>query len=83
MDAGRILYLKPKTVPTKIMVLIDGNRVLMFSIRKAATDRSADYENIYAVFCEVTEGKIAPHVEVLDSAVAEKAFDLSAIQEMR
>jgi ketosteroid isomerase-like protein len=80
-EAGKILYPDPSAGTSKVMaVLADGDWVSLLHVKTAPTNRVPDYTNIYAVFCEVINGKIATQVEVLDSARAAQAFDFSALR---
>lgn len=80
LAAGRVLYPRPEAATTEVITtLADGNWVAVLMIRRAPTNLISDYENMYAIFYEVIDGKIATMVENLDTALAERSFDFSAL----
>jgi ketosteroid isomerase-like protein len=80
-EAGKVLYPDPSAGSTeRLAVLAEGDWVSILQLKTAPTNRVPDYRNIYAVFCEVVDGKIATQVEVLDSVVAAEAFDFTALR---
>ena len=48
--------------------------------RRAPTNKVEDYENLYALFFEVIDGKIHTQVEMLDFRVSAEKFDLTALE---
>ena len=81
MAIGRTVYPDPGAAPSQVIAaLADGNWVAVLLIRRAPTNRVANYENMYAIFCEVIDGKIATFVENYDTALAGQAFDLSSFE---
>jgi ketosteroid isomerase-like protein len=78
--AGRILYPDGIAERTHHVLASDGRTVAtLFSLR-ARTHTGADYENLYGMFLDVHDGRVVSLVEVLDSRVADRAFDLTALQ---
>jgi ketosteroid isomerase-like protein len=81
-DAGRILYPKPDEAEVEELVMLaDGDWVSALLLRRAETNKVKDYENIYAMFFEIRDGKIQTQVEMLDFRVAMDKFDLSALED--
>lgn len=79
-DAGRILYPKPEEAQVEeLAMLADGDWVAALLLRRAETNKVKDYENLYAMFFEVRDGRIHTQVEMLDFRVAMDKFDLSAL----
>ena len=79
-DAGRILYPEPESATNEhLAVVAEGAWVAVLLKRRAVTNKVDDYENLYAMFYEVIDGKIATQVEILDFRVAADKFDLSAL----
>ncbi len=77
---ARLLYPQPGAATTEVLaILADGNWVSVLLIRRAPTNLVAKYENMYAIFYEVIDGKIATMVENLDTALAQQSFDFSAL----
>jgi ketosteroid isomerase-like protein len=60
-------------------VVAEGSWVAMLTDREAVTNKGAHYENVYAMFFEVVDGRIATQVELLDFRVSSDKFDLSAL----
>ena len=60
-------------------MVADGDWVAVLLKRRARTNKVEDYENLYGMFYEVIDGKIATQVEMLDFRVAADKFDLSAL----
>lgn len=80
LAAGRVLYPQPEAATSEVItILADGDWVAVLMIRRAPTNRVANYENMYAIFCEVIDGKIATIVENFDTALAARSFDFSAL----
>ena len=77
--AGRALYPHGIAGRTHHALLSSGGTVATLVSLRARTNRGVDYENLYAMFFDVHQGRIATMVEVLDSRVAAAAFDLSAL----
>jgi hypothetical protein len=79
-DAGRILYPEPESATNEhLAVIAEGDWVAVLLKRRARTNKVDDYENLYTMFYEVIDGKIATQVEMLDFRVAADKFDLSAL----
>ena len=79
-DAGRILYPEPESATNEhLAVVAEGDWVAVLLKRRARTNKVEDYENLYGMFYEVIDGKIATQVEMLDFRVAADKFDLSAL----
>jgi len=79
-DAGRLLYPEPESATNETLaVLADGDWVAVLLIRRARTNKVDDYENIYAMFYEVLDGRIHTQVEMLDFRVSTDMFDLSVL----
>jgi ketosteroid isomerase-like protein len=77
--AGRALY--PHGVAGRThhaLVAGDGTVATLASLR-ATTNKGVDYENLYGMFFDVQDGRIAAMVEVLDTRISATAFDLSAM----
>jgi len=76
---GRILY--PKGIADRVhhVLVSDGRTVATLVSMRAVTNKGVDYENLYGMFFDVHEGRIASLIEALDNRVADAAFDLSAI----
>jgi ketosteroid isomerase-like protein len=80
-DAGRILYPRPEEATREILATTaTGDWVSILLIRRAPTNKVEDYENLYALFFEVVDGKIHTQVEMLDFRVSAEQFDLSALE---
>ena len=62
-----------------LAVVADGDWVAVLLKRRARTNKVKDYQNLYGMFYEVIDGKIATQVELLDFRVAADKFDLSAL----
>ena len=60
-------------------MLADGDWVAVLLKRREVTNKVDDYENLYTMFYEVIDGKIATQVEMLDFRVAADKFDLTAL----
>jgi ketosteroid isomerase-like protein len=79
-DAGRILYREPESATNEhLAVIAEGDWVAVLLKRRARTNKVDDYENLYGMFYEVIDGKIATQVEILEFRVAADKFDLSAL----
>ena len=80
-EAGRLLYPKPDEAVVKHeVVLADDRWVSVLLTRRAVTNKREDYENVYAMFFEIVDGKIQTEVELLDFRVAAEKFDLSVLE---
>jgi ketosteroid isomerase-like protein len=77
---GRLLY--PSGIAERVhhVLLSDGSTVATLVSMRAVTNRGVPYENLYGMFFDVVDGRIASMVEVLDDRVAAAAFDLEAIR---
>ena len=79
-DAGKVLYPKPEEAEVEeLAMLADGDSVSALLLRRAETNKVKDYENLYAMFFEVRDGKIQTQVEMLDFRVSTDKFDLSVL----
>ena len=77
--AGRVLYPEGIAGRTHHVLVSDGTTVAtLFSLR-ARTHIGVDYENLYGMFVDVHNGRIASLVEVYDTRVGGAAFDLSVL----
>lgn len=77
--AGRVLYPEGIAGRTHHALVSDGTTVAtLFSLR-ARTHLGVDYENLYGMFVDVHDGRVASLVEVYDTRVADAAFDLSVL----
>jgi len=80
IDAARVLYPHPEAATTEVIAsLADGNWVAVLLIRRSPTNLVANYENMYAMFYEVIDGKIVTFVENLDMSLVAQSFDFSAL----
>jgi ketosteroid isomerase-like protein len=77
--AGRAFYPHGVAGRTHHALLTDGTTVATLVSLRAVTNRGVDYENLYGMFFDVHDGRIASMVEVLDNRVAAEAFDYSAL----
>lgn len=77
--AGRVLYPFGALRTTERRAVAEDGWVAMLVDREAVTNRGAHYENVYAMFYEVVEGRIATQVELMDFRVSSDKFDLSAL----
>jgi ketosteroid isomerase-like protein len=77
--AGRALYPHGLAGRTHHALVASGGTVATLVSLRATTNRGVDYENLYAMFFDVHQGRIATMVEVLDSRVSAAAFDLTAL----
>jgi ketosteroid isomerase-like protein len=77
---GRILY--PHGIGGRVhhVLVSDGSTVATLVSLRAETNRGVAYENLYGMFFDVHEGRIASMVDVLDGRVAAGAFDLDALR---
>jgi ketosteroid isomerase-like protein len=76
---GRILY--PHGIADRVhhVLVSDGSTVATLVSLRAETHLGVAYENLYGMFFDVHDGRIASMVELLDSRVAATAFDLAAL----
>ena len=77
--AGRILYPDGIASRTHHVLVSDGTTVATLCSLRARTHLGVDYENLYGMFVDVHDGRVASLVEVYDSRVADAAFDLSIL----
>ena len=77
--AGRVLYPEGIAGRTHHVLVSDGTTVATLFTLRARTHISVDYENLYGMFVDVHDGRIASLVEVYDTRVADAAFDLSVL----
>jgi len=77
---GRILYPEGIANRTHHVLVSDGRTVATLLSMRAKTNKEIDYENLYGMFFDVHDGRIASLVEVLDGSVADASFDLSEIE---
>lgn len=77
--AGRVLYPFGALRTTERRAVAEDGWVAMLVDREAITNRGAHYENVYAMFYEVVDGRIATQVELMDFRVSSDKFDLSAL----
>ncbi len=61
------------------VLVSDGATVATLVSLRARTNRGIDYENLYGMFFDVHDGRIASMVDLLDGRVADAAFDLSVL----
>ena len=79
-DAGKLLYPDPASATNEYLAVIaEGDWVAVLLKRRARTNKVDDYENIYAMFYEVRDGRIQTQVEMLDFRVSTDKFDLSVL----
>ena len=76
---GRLLYPNGQEQNIRHRVIAEGDAVSILNTVIAVTNKGEPYENIYALFFEIEDGKIAKQVELLDFRVAADKFDLSVI----
>jgi ketosteroid isomerase-like protein len=76
---GRTLY--PEGIADRVhhVLVSDGSTVATLMSMRARTNRGLDYENLYGMFFDVHDGRIASMVDLLDGRIADTAFDLSAL----
>jgi ketosteroid isomerase-like protein len=76
---GRVLY--PEGIRDRVhhVLVSDGTTVATLVSMRARTNAGVDYENLYGMFFDVHDGRIASMVDLLDGRVADAAFDLSAL----
>jgi ketosteroid isomerase-like protein len=77
--AGRVLYPDGIAQRTHHVLVSDGTTVATLCSLRARTHIGVDYENLYGMFVDVHEGRVAALVEVYDTRVADAAFDLSVL----
>ena len=78
-EAGRVLYPDGISGRTHHVLVSDGVTVATLMSLRARTHLGVDYENLYGIFVDVHDGRVANLVEVYDSRVADEAFDLSVL----
>ena len=79
-DAGKLLYPEPdKATNEHLAIIAEGDWVAILLKRRAKTNKVDDYENLYGMFYEVRDGKIATQVELMDFRVSTEKFDLSVL----
>jgi len=79
--AGRVLYPEGIAARTHHVLVSDGVTVATLMSLRARTHLGVDYENLYGIFVDVHDGRIANLVEVYDTRVADAAFDLSVLSQ--
>lgn len=74
---GRQLY--PHGIDDRVhhALVSDGRTVATLVSMRARTNKRVDYENLYGMFFDVHEGRIATMIEALDGRVAAEAFDVN------
>lgn len=77
--AGRVLYPHGALRSDEVRVVAEGDWVAALIEREAVTNKGEHYENIYGMFYEVRDGRIATQVELMDFRVSTDKFDLSAL----
>jgi len=77
--AGRVLYPDGIASRTHHVLVSDGITVATLMSLRARTHLGVDYENLYGIFVDVHDGRVAGLIEVYDSRVADGAFDLSVL----
>ena len=77
---GRLLY--PDGIRERVhhVLVSDGRTVATLLTMRARTNKGVDYENLYGMFLDIVDGRVVAFIEVLDSRVADAAFDLSALR---
>ena len=76
---GRTLYPHGLAEREILMMVAEDDIVAVQMIVHATTNKGEPYENIYAVFLRIVDGKIALQTELLDFRYAAERFDLSAV----
>jgi ketosteroid isomerase-like protein len=77
--AGTVLYPFGALRSTTRRAVAEGDWVAVLAEREAITNNGAHYENTYAMFYEVIEGRVCTQVELLDFGVSSAKFDLTAL----
>jgi ketosteroid isomerase-like protein len=77
--AGRILYPDGIAGRTHHVLVSDGTTVATLFSMRARTHIGVDYENLYGLFVDVHDGRVASLIEAYDTRVADAAFDLSVL----
>jgi ketosteroid isomerase-like protein len=77
--SGRVLYPHGALRSTERRIVTEGDWVAVLTEREAVTNKDAHYENVYAMFYEISEGRISTQVELLDFRVSGAKFDLTAL----
>jgi ketosteroid isomerase-like protein len=77
--SGRVLYPYGSLRSTERRIIAEGDWVAVLTDREAVTNKQAHYENVYAMFYEVTDGRISTQVELMDFRVSNDKFDLSQL----
>lgn len=77
--AGRVLYPFGALRSTVRRAVAEGDWVAELIEREAITNAEAHYENLYTMFYEVRDDRIATQVEMLDFGVSSAKFDLTAL----
>lgn len=78
-EMGRLLYPKGIAGRTHHVLVSDGRTVATLLSMRARTNKGVDYENLYGMFLDVHEGRVASLIEVFDGGVADAAFDLTPL----
>jgi ketosteroid isomerase-like protein len=76
---GKVLY--PHGISGRVhhVLVSDGSTVATLVSLRAETNRGVAYENLYGMFFDVHEGRIASMFDLLDNRVADAALDLDAL----
>jgi ketosteroid isomerase-like protein len=77
--AGRAFYPHGVAGRTHHALLSSGGTVAALVSLRATSNKGLHYHNLYGMFFDVHEGRIATMVEVLDNRVAAAAFDYSVL----
>lgn len=80
---GRTLYPDGIAERTHHVLVSDGRTVATLVSMRARTNKGIDYENLYGMFLDIHDDRVVSFVEVLDGRVADAAFDLSALGNVR
>lgn len=77
--SGAVLYPFGALRTTERRLVAEGDWVATLLEREAITNAGAHYDNVYAMFYEVSDERISTQVELLDFRVSADKFDLSAL----
>jgi len=80
-EGSWVASLIPNGIAERIhhVLVSNGQTVATLVTMRAVTNKGIDYTNLYGMFFDVHQGRIATMIEVLDGRVAAEAFDLTAI----
>jgi ketosteroid isomerase-like protein len=76
-EHGRRLYPHGIAGRTLHALLGEGDDVAVLTSMRAVTNKGVDYENLYGMFFQLEDGRIASMTELLDNRVAATSFDLT------